>query len=156
MVSISVKAPGFSDWSGLLDLLRASYAFMEGRIDPPSSLGRFDARMLEEKSQDEILLLAEDRSRLVGCCFLKPAGEAFYIGKLAVDPEHQGRGIGRELIAFAAALARNEGMRTLELQTRIELTENHEAFAAMGFRKLGEVSHLGYDRPTSVKMSLDL
>lgn len=60
------------------------------------------------------------------------------------------------MIDFAAAYARREGRKALELQTRIELLENHKAFAAMGFRKIGESSHEGYDRPTEVNMRMDL
>jgi hypothetical protein len=40
----------------------------------------------------------------------------------------------------------------LELETRIELTENHAAFARMGFIKTAETSHEGFDRTTSIVM----
>jgi phosphinothricin acetyltransferase len=40
----------------------------------------------------------------------------------------------------------------LELETRIELTENHATFARMGFIKTAETAHPGYERPTSIKM----
>lgn len=154
MVTISAETSGFYDWPGLLTLLRSSYAFMDGRIDPPSSLRHLNARGLEEKSEDERLVLAKDGEILIGCCFLKPACDLFYVGKVAVSPTHQGQGIGRKLITHAIGLARQEGRKGLELQTRIELVENHKAFAAMGFRKTGESSHEGYDRPTSITMRL--
>ena len=41
------------------------------------------------------------------------------------------------------------GLTTLELQSRIELLENHAAFTAMGFVKTAETAHPGYDRPTT-------
>lgn len=40
----------------------------------------------------------------------------------------------------------------LELETRIELVENHSIFAAMGFKKIGETAHDGYQNATSVTM----
>ena len=42
--------------------------------------------------------------------------------------------------------------RFLELQTRIELTENHATFGALGFKKIAETAHPGYSRPTSITM----
>ena len=140
----------------MLALLQRSYAYMDGRIDPPSSLQGFDKAILREKSTGEELLLARLDDTLAGCCFLKDKGDTLYIGKLAVDPSRQGQGIGRSLIAAAIATANRKGCRALELQTRIELSENHKAFAAMGFRKTAESAHEGYERPTSITMRLDI
>ena len=48
--------------------------------------------------------------------------------------------------------ARARNLPEIELQARVELTENHAAFAAMGFREVGRTAHDGYNRPTSVTM----
>jgi phosphinothricin acetyltransferase len=40
----------------------------------------------------------------------------------------------------------------LELQTRVELIENHKTFGALGFEKVAETAHPGYSRPTSITM----
>ena len=143
----------FDDWAGLLALLHAAFAGMEGRINPPSSLHRLDAPSLASKAGEETLVLAHDADgRLVGCVFLKHETAALYVGKLAVTPEAQGRGIGRALMRAAEAEARTAGLRRLRLQTRVELTENHETFAAMGFVETARTSHAGFDRPTTVEM----
>jgi hypothetical protein len=55
-------------------------------------------------------------------------------------------------VAEAEAMARELGRPVLELGTRVELTENHAAFAALGFREVARTAHAGYDRPTSVTM----
>jgi hypothetical protein len=52
--------------------------------------------------------------------------------------------------------ARDTGLAYLELETRIELTENHETFAAMGFIKTAEHAHSAYDHPTSITMRKQL
>lgn len=156
MITIAEKPQDFDAWQELLELLRMSYAYMDGRIDPPSSLHRLDAASLAEKSEQETLLLAWDGETLAGCCFLREANESFYIGKLAVDPRRQGLGIGRRLLTYTADLARQKGRSALELETRIELVENHRAFAALGFRKTGESTHPGYSRSTSITMRREL
>lgn len=148
---IARAAPDFDDWPGVLALVRAAFAYMEGRIDPPSSLGRMDAASMREKAGSETLLLAHDAGgALVGCLFAAPRPDALYIGKMAVRPDLQGAGLGRALMAAAEDLARARGLPFLELQTRVELSGNHEAFARMGFRRTGETAHEGYDRPTSL------
>lgn len=146
-----VAAPAdFVDWEGLLALLREAFAFMDGRIDPPSSLHGFDAEKLAAKAEAEELVLAFVDGTLAGCLFAAPRGDALYLGKIAVRPGLQGRGIARRMLALAEAGARARGLGALVLQTRVELTENHRAFTALGFEKVGETCHPGFTRTTSV------
>jgi GNAT superfamily N-acetyltransferase len=151
-VRIARAGENFSDWTGLLALLHEAFAYMEPRIDPPSSLHGFTPALLAGKVKEESLFLAMDGNELVGCLFAVPKGDALYVGKLAVRGSRQGEGVGRRLMAAAEQLARDSGLAWMELETRIELTENHAAFAAMGFLKVFETSHQGYDRPTAITM----
>lgn len=146
-----VAAPaGFDDWTGLLALLREAFASMDGRIDPPSSLHGFDTEKLAAKAAAEDLLLAFVDGKLAGCLFAAPRGEALYLAKIAVRPGLQGKGIAKRMLALAEASARSRGLRALELQTRVELTENHRTFAALGFVTVGETRHPGFTRTTSL------
>jgi N-acetylglutamate synthase-like GNAT family acetyltransferase len=147
------RAPAdFAGWEEVRALILDAFAFMEGRIDPPSSALRLTARSMAEDAAKGALLLAELEGALAGCAFVRLKGEALHIGKLAVRTALQGRGIGKAIVAAARAEARARGLRSLELQTRIELRENHAAFARMGFVKVAETAHPGYARPTSITM----
>ena len=146
----------WTDWADLLSLLQRAFAHMEGRIEPPSSLLRMDAETLAAKAAAEACLVAYDDGRLVGCVFCEARSDRLYIGKLAVAPEAQGLGTGRKLVEAASDLARTLGLDRLELQTRIELVENHNAFARMGFFQTGTTAHPGFDRPTSITMTMPL
>lgn len=147
------KAPKeFNDWNGLLNLLQTAFEYQTTRIDPPSSLTRMDAQALEEKAQKEILLLAFLEEELVGCLFAKSLEEKLYLGKFAVSPAHQGKGIGKKLMHWTEELAKEFGYSLLELETRVELIENHQTFARFGFIKTSENAHAGYGRPTSIVM----
>ena len=75
-----------------------------------------------------------------------------YVSKLAVWPHLQGRGIGRHLMSALEVFARESGHTVLELETRVELNENHQTFEALGFKKVSEHAHEGYDRPTYIRM----
>ena len=151
-IRIVAGPENFSDWPGLLALLHANYAYMAARIDPPSSLLRMNAAQFEKKSRDETLILALGGERLVGCMFADLREDCVYVGKLAVDTPFRGQGLARRLMLAAEAIARAHARPFLELQTRIELTENHAAFAALGFAKVNEYAHPGYSRPTSITM----
>jgi GNAT superfamily N-acetyltransferase len=136
------------DWPALLALLHRAFASMDGIIDPPSSLHRLTAAGIAEQARKgEVWVIGQPA---LACVFLTPRPDALYLGKLAVDPAHQGHGHARVLIEHAAQRARALGLPALELQTRIELRANHVAFRRMGFVKTAATAHPGYDRPTAL------
>lgn len=143
---------GFCDWKGLLALIGASFAYMHGRIDPPSSATALSAASLQQKALTEIGFVACSDDMLVGCVFCRPEVACLYIGKLAVLPGQQGKGIGRQLLATAEDIARQMRLPALRLETRIELVENHATFATWGFAKTAEHAHPGFARTTFIEM----
>lgn len=149
-IEVVAQPAGFDDWEGLLTLLRESFAYMEGRIDPPSSLQSFDAAQLAAKAAQEQLVLATMNGEPVGCLFAAVKGDVLYLGKIAVKPDLRGQGIARRMFDLAESYARGCGLKAMELQARIELTENHRTFMALGFVKTGEGRHPGYGRATDV------
>ena len=149
---LEIDPTNFSDWTALHRLLIDSFAYMEERIDPPSSLTRMSAATLQEKSGEENLMLIWSDDELVACGFLKELPDAIYLGKLAVREDMRGRGLLRRMISTAEEIAKARDKPALELQARIELTENHATFGALGFLQTGTTAHAGYDRPTSITM----
>jgi GNAT superfamily N-acetyltransferase len=153
MVELSRLDDSFSRWDALLALVRTSFAYMEGRIDPPSSAHRLTPETLAEKARDEIGYVIADGDTLLACAFFRPEPPDFlYLGKLAVSPAAQGKGLGKLLLATADDTARQLGLPKLRLETRIELVENHATFAAWGFVNTAENRHAGFDRTTSIEM----
>ena len=144
---IGVAGPDFAEDAAVLALLREAFAFMDGRIDPPSSLDRMTVADVAAKRAVEVLLVAREGTRLAGCAFISDRGDHGYLGKLAVAGDLRGRGIARRLVEAAAG-----SHPVLRLQTRIELVENHATFARLGFREIGRTAHPGFTRPTSITM----
>jgi GNAT superfamily N-acetyltransferase len=140
------------DHQPLLDLIRCEFAFMEGRIDPPSSMHRLTCAAIAEQAAVGEIWAVGEADTPVACVFFTVKTPALYVGKLSVAASHRGRGLARRLIDLAAERAGVLGLGHLELEARIELVENQAAFASMGFVKTGETAHPGYDRPTSVTM----
>ena len=132
----------------ILALLHSAFAFMAGRIDPPSSLQALTPEALSRQARLGEIWVCGDPP--LACVFLTPKPQALYIGKLAVAASHRQQGIARHLIALAETRARALDLPALELQTRVELTENHATFRALGFVEVARTAHPGFDRPTSV------
>ena len=144
--------PGEAGWPAVLGLILDAFAYMDDVIDPPSSAKLLTVENLQQKAGREHALVLFEGETPVGCIFCDPRRDCLYVGKLAVSQAWRGKGLGKQLIGEAAALARQLGYGELELQTRVELTANHRFFEALGFIKTGETAHAGYDRPTSITM----
>lgn len=147
-----VENPTDMDWAELHALIHQAYAYMDGVIDPPSSLHRMSVADFAQKARDETLIVAKLDGQLTGCLFCRREQDWIYVGKVAVSPDHQGKGICKALFAHAFNLAKSQGCKGLELETRIELVKNHRTFEKLGFAKVGDNAHEGYDRPTSIRM----
>lgn len=134
----------------VLELIRRVFAEHDGRIDPPSSMHRLTLADLDEAAEGgELWAIGAPP---VACMILSVKGDALYISKLAVAADHRGKGLARALIACAEARARAKGLAALELQTRVELVENHATFHALDFEEVGETRHPGFERTTSITM----
>lgn len=134
-------------WPAILALLDEAFAYMDGRIDPPSSLRDLTPEALTRQARTgEVWVIGAP----VACVFLTPRPGSLYLGKLAVAASHRGQGLARRLVDQAEDRARVLRLAALELQTRVELAENQRAFEAMGFVEAGRTAHPGFDRPTSI------
>lgn len=134
----------------VLALIRESFADMDGRIDPPSSMHKLTVEAIAEQTRrGEVWVCGASP---VACVFLTPKDDCLYLSKLAVAEAYRGMGFARRLIDLAETRAAAAGLEDLELQTRVELTENHLAFTKLGFVVTGKTAHPGFDRPTSLTM----
>lgn len=142
------------DPAPVLALLHRAFAGMEGRINPPSSLHKLTEDAIRQHAQSGEVWVIGDSA----CIFLTPKPDEYptelYLGKLAVDPAMQGKGLARDLITLAYERAVSLGLEKLVLQTRVELIENHRFFRHMGFEKTKETAHDGFDRPTSFRFEM--
>ncbi|MET3578355.1 putative N-acetyltransferase YhbS [Mesorhizobium robiniae] len=151
-VSVEQLPADFDRWDEVLALIMRAFASMDGVIDPPSSAHRLTVENLRDKARQETAFAALNGDGVVGCVFVLERAHDFYVGKLAVEPGFQEQGIGRQLMQAVEDLARHRGKPAIELQTRVELTANHAAFARLGFRETERTAHKGYYRPTSITM----
>jgi ribosomal protein S18 acetylase RimI-like enzyme len=139
------------DFTAILALITRAFAGMHSRIDPPSSLASLTIAALQTGGEVWAIGTAP-----VACMILTPHPDHLHLGKLAVDPAHQGRGVARILTTHAETRARALGLPRLQLQTRVELIENHRVFTALGFIQTAATAHPGYTRPTSLTFTKEV
>lgn len=136
--------PQDADLDEALDVMRAAFAGMEGRIDPPSSLDTMSVEDLRDPAS-EVWVCG---TPIVGTVILSMKGQVLYVSKLTVA--HRRTGVGRALMDLAEARARELGLGWLELKSRVELLEVHAVFKQLGFKEVARLSHAGYSRPTYI------
>jgi len=98
----------------------------EQHVPPPEEWDGRDA--------DAVHLLAEDAAgRPLGCARLLAGGK---IGRLAVLPDHRGRGVGRALLQAVIELAEAAGPIELQLDAQLQALDFYRPF---GFKARGPV-----------------
>jgi ribosomal protein S18 acetylase RimI-like enzyme len=77
--------------------------------------------------------VADRDGEIVGLIVLGIGDEGFVVDNVAVDPAHQGAGVGRALLEHAEAAARRAGFDSIYLYTHERMTENLALYARIGY-----------------------
>ena len=83
------------------------------------------------------MFIAESDGNLVGGLILMPEDDHMTIANIAVHPQFQGNGLGRGLMEFGEAKAKQMGYYELRLATHILLTENLSLYSHLGWFETG-------------------
>lgn len=101
------------------------------------------------------IFFARFRGQIVGACaLLKDSDKVFELAKMAVDPEVQGKQIGKKLCTHAIEVARQLGARSVYLESNTSLTPALELYRKVGFYKVESVAS-PYQR-ANIRMQIDL
>lgn len=84
-----------------------------------------------------VLLKAELTGQLAGCVYLENQGNYLYLSMLAVAPEAQAHGLGRQLLAQAAAHARRVGCRIIRMSVLAQRAELLAWYERQDYRRTG-------------------
>ena len=125
-------------------IVHAAYAIYIDRIGkPPGPMLDDYARLIA----DGLVSVLEDAHRTIAAIIvLVPHPAHLLLDNIAVRPDRQGQGFGRQLIAFAEAEARRLGFTELRLYTHEKMTENIALYKRLGFVETGRGHQAGYDR----------
>ena len=130
-----------SDLPAIKALIGAAYARYLARMDkPPAPLSRDYGPSVE----DGTTWVAG--SPITAVLTLYPRADHLYVENIAVDPNAQGRGLGRALMDFAEREAVNRGLHRMALVTHEAMTENQAIYARLGYVEIERRTEDGYRR----------
>jgi ribosomal protein S18 acetylase RimI-like enzyme len=122
-----------SDRPRLIPLINAAFAietFLEGT--------RTDEERLAAMMQKGEILLAEDSSgQILACIYAETHGNRGYLGQLAVDPAHQGSGLGKRMLAAAEDHFRDKGCEAIDITVLSLRPELLPIYKRLGFVETG-------------------
>ena len=96
----------------------------------------------EAAIRDHRVDLLCENGRVVGLIETIAEPEALLIENVAAPPAWQGKGLGRRLMAHAAALALSLGYREVRLYANARFVENLAFYARLGYAATGEAPFL--------------
>lgn len=84
-----------------------------------------------------LYLVAEQDTKIVGYCGLWGVIDEGQINNVAVSKEHQGRGIGKRLVAMLIKKGRESGLKAFTLEVRVSNEAAIHVYKALGFEEVG-------------------
>lgn len=133
-----------SEADALRVLVRKAYAHYVERMGREPGPMNDDYR---RRVADNQVWVLEAGGEIIGLVVLvgnRP--EALLLENIAVTPAAQGKGYGRQLIAFAEEEARRRGYGELRLYTNVLMTENIALYQRLGFAEIGRIQEKGFHR----------
>ena len=123
------------DSAGLSKCMEAAYAPYQARMGgvrlPPMDVD-YSAEIKNYPTW-----VVESEGNIQGGLIMIFANDEASIANIAVNPQFQGQGIGRELLGFAEAKARDRKFSELRLATHVLLEENISLYRYFGWQETG-------------------
>jgi ribosomal protein S18 acetylase RimI-like enzyme len=121
----------------------AIYVARNGKIPGPMQDDYNYAALID---QNLVHVLQDDTGPILGLIVLIPEPHAMMLDNVAVSPQAQHRGIGRQLIAFAEQSARAAGFSAIRLYTQDIMVENIALYSRLGFTETHRAEEKGLTR----------
>jgi len=111
----------------------------------------FEAFQIDSRREE--LYVLEHQGAIIGCItlstlkdpeyeaiqWLMPDGKNLYVHRLAIHPEHQGKGHARSLMDYIESQAKTYGARSIRLDTFSQNIRNQKFYLARGYQQLGNI-----------------
>lgn len=140
---MQIRAAKAPDAVVLGELVERAYAIYVDRIGGrPAPMDDDYA----EKLRKSDVFVAVDDGGVVGLIVLIATENHLLIENVAIDPEHQGKGIGRSLMALAETYAADRSIPELKLYTNAAMAENLALYPRLGYREYARRTENGLKR----------
>lgn len=133
-IAIAVESPLQDDVRGLIEELNATLL----ELTPPEFVFHMTAEQMAEP--DTTVFIAREDGRAVACGALKRHGDGIgEVKRMYTRPSHRGRKIGAMIVERVEALARQEGLKRLVLETGDRHPAAWAVYERAGFTRCGPV-----------------
>jgi GNAT superfamily N-acetyltransferase len=143
MMAPIIRQASSSDALSVERIVRAAYAKYVARIGKPP--GPMNDDYAARIAQQAVWLLIAS-GEIAGILVLLEEDDHLLLDNVAVDPRHQGKGIGRALIDFAEQEARRRGHAEIRLYTHQAMHENIVLYPRLGYEETGRGEQAGFQR----------
>ncbi len=124
---ITIREMEFTDLEEILDIENALFSV-------PWSENGFFSFLLRN---DTLFLVAEEEGSIVGYCGAVMVINEGDITNVAVSPNRQGRGIGRQLVQAMIQRTQDKGVTQLHLEVRASNQRAISLYQSLGFERVG-------------------
>jgi len=144
-LSVSVAAAGPQSAREVHRLTQLAFGGY-GWLTPPSGALAETEDDVRRDLQQQGGALARLDGAAVGALRLRREPRALWVRRVAVDPAHQGRGIGRALMRWAERKAASEGLPEVRLGVRRQVPGNRSFYEKLGYGVIREHPYPGSDQ----------
>ena len=132
------------DLPGIEDCVDAAYAIYVERIGgrPKPMLADYAAQIRAGVVNVAVDGTGEVQGYII--CYARLG--TMMLENVAVSPRHQGKGVGKRLIAFCEEEAQRANCQAIELFTHVQMTENRALYARLGYEEIDRPEDRGLDR----------
>jgi len=122
-----------TDRPRLIIIINAAFSietFLEGtRTD--------DERLAAMMEKGDVLLAEDSSGQILACIYAETRGTRGYLGQLAVDPAHQGSGLGKRMLAASEDHFRAKGCEAIDITVLSLRPELLPIYRRLGFVETG-------------------
>ncbi len=110
---------------------------------------RTDADAIEDilREPGHRIMKYVDKGKTLGCVELFEDGDKLYLGMLTVRPDHQAKGIGKELMKSSEAFAKKQQCRSIYMTVISARTELVDWYVRHGYLPTGERKPFDFTDP---------
>jgi N-acetylglutamate synthase-like GNAT family acetyltransferase len=142
-LATTIRRGSEEDVPAIEGIVRAAYQHYIARIGKPPGPMTDDYHAQVVAGNVWVLVLDHE---IVGIVVLVPEADSMLLENVAIAPEKQRLGLGRRLIEFAEARARQCGYRKIHLYTNELMHENLAWYSRLGYQETSRRLDSGFNR----------
>ena len=152
---IELRPAGPDDAEVMHTIMLAAFA-AHAHLDPPSGALKETVDVVRAALAEQPGLLALDDGVPAGGLRIEVHDGVPHVRRVAVHPDHQGRGICRAMMDWFEDWARTQGAARVGLGVRSQLPDNRAMYEHLGYRVVVEHTHPETGRPHWASLAKDL